>query len=223
MMLWRDLHYLEEQGLLQRVRGGAMQVTQHVEPHFDAKLASSRQAKEALAGWVVRHLIQPGQIVICEGGTTVAEIAGRLDHERLTVLTNSLPVLNRLQLGAGSAVYGSGGMLREESGTFIGPEAVRFFSRRRADLFLMSATGLDAQAGPMDPNPQEIEVKQAMARSAKATVLIADTSKFGLVSLMPVLPYRRISQVVTNAAPPEELRSAWESAGCRLHIVGEES
>lgn len=221
MMLWRDLRDLEEQGLLRRVRGGAMSLPSRREPHFDTKLAASRHAKQRLAAWVVKHLVRSGQIIICEGGTTVAEVASRLHQDRLTVLTNSLPVLNRLKLGRGAAVYASGGMLREESGTFIGPEAVRFFARRRADLFLMSATGLDVAAGPTDPNPQEIEVKQAMLRSARQTVLIADDSKFGQVSLMPITSFRRIDSLVTTARPPAALQQALRQSHCRLRVVAD--
>ncbi len=92
----------------------------------------------------------------------------------------------------------AGGLLRPESGTVVGREALAFFGRRRANKLFMSATGVDAEAGVTDPNPQEIEVKQAMLASAQQVYLMADASKFGHVSLMQTMPLRRINALVTD-------------------------
>lgn len=69
----------------------------------------------------------------------------------------------------------------------------------------MSASGLDADFRVSDPNPQEIEIKQAMATYAKQVILLADASKWGVVSLMQILPWRRVHTVVTekSAIPPD--------------------
>jgi DeoR/GlpR family transcriptional regulator of sugar metabolism len=115
-------------------------------------------------------------------------------------LTNSLAIAHAMQHHrARPSVYLSGGLLRPESGTLVGREAVTFFSRRRATKLLLSATGLDAEAGVSDPNPQEIEVKQAMASRAQEVILMADASKLGVVSLMQTLPWRRVDRLVTDA------------------------
>ncbi|TVP82125.1 MAG: DeoR/GlpR transcriptional regulator, partial [Puniceicoccaceae bacterium] len=92
----------------------------------------------------------------------------------------------------------SGGILRPVSGTFVGPDAIRFFRKKQADLFFMTVTGLDQSNGLTDPNPLEIEVKRAMIQAAKQTVLLIDESKFGVSSLCPVVPLRRIDGLVTD-------------------------
>jgi len=200
MTVWRDLTTLEEQGLLKRVRGGAVRAApRDEEPAFAAKVDRARPLKEGIAVHAARYLIEPGDILIIDGGTTTAELARQPLPRRLTVLTNSLPIANHLlSHRAGPAVYLSGGLLRTESGTLVGRETLTFFSRRRAGKFFLSATALDA-AGISDPNPQEIEVKQVMASSAERVVLLADSRKFGMRSLMQTLPWKRIDAWVTDA------------------------
>lgn len=220
MTIWRDLKLLEEQGLLKRVRGGAMRAEVLSEPAFNAKLERSRQIKERLGAYAVRRFLRAGQTIALEGGTTVAALASQLDRDGLTILTNSLWILQRVQgLPCRPGIYCTGGLLREESGTFVGRQALTFFSRRRPDVFFMSATGFDARHGLTDPNPQEIEVKQAMVASAKRVVLLADSSKAGIVSLMEVLPWRRVHEFVTDASPSEELARLLEKSGTRLHTA----
>jgi len=199
MTLWRDLRLLEDQGMLKRVRGGAMHAGARREPRFDDKLGQARRAKATVAAEAARRFVRPGETLFLEGGTTVAALAATLDAPDLTVLTNSLPVLQTLRtLGCRPAIHGSGGLLREESGTFVGRHAETFFTRRSARTFFMSAAGLASDVGPMDPNPQEIEVKRAMARASERTILLADGSKWAEAALQVVLPWSKIEAVVTE-------------------------
>lgn len=200
MTIWRDIKLLEEQGQLRRVRGGAMRLDRQGESAFIEKADRARVAKERITTRVAQAHLQPGDILILDGGTTVAALADRELPPNLTILTNSLPIADRMmQHASRPTVYLSGGLLRPESGTLVGREALTFFSRRHASKLLMSATGFDADAGVTDPNPQEIEVKQAMAASAQEIILLADSSKFGVVSLMQSLPLRRLDKLITDA------------------------
>ena len=207
MMLWRDLRILEEQGLLRRVRGGAQRADVAREATFRAKKRARSIIKARLAQTAVERFVKKGDVVILEGGTTVTELAAFVAEMEVTVLTNSLPVAQRLfALRCKCAVYLSGGLLRGESGTFVGREAVRFFSGKRAAVFFMSSTGLEEDRGFTDPNPQEIEVKQAMIRAAKRVVALVDSSKIGTSSLMPVTAPARVNHLITDADPA---RLAW--------------
>jgi DeoR family fructose operon transcriptional repressor len=200
MTVWRDLKLLEERGQLKRMRGGAVGLSGPAEVDFQQKAIHARAAKRRIAAYVARKLLQPGDSLILDGGTTIASLAERPLPARLTILTNSLAIAHAMQHHrARPSVYLSGGLLRPESGTLVGREAVTFFSRRRATKLLLSATGLDAEAGVSDPNPQEIEVKQAMASRAQEVILMADASKLGVVSLMQTLPWRRVDRLVTDA------------------------
>jgi DeoR/GlpR family transcriptional regulator of sugar metabolism len=200
MTIWRDLALLEERGQLKRVRGGAMALGSAVELAYAVKSDQARADKMRIARYVASHCIEAGDILILDGGTTIASLAEQELPERLTILTNSLPVAEAMMRHRTQpTVYVSGGLLRAESGTMVGREAITFFSRRRAAKFLISTTAVDLEAGITDPNPQEIEVKQAMAASAKSIILLSDPSKFGQVSHMQTLPWRRIQKMVTSA------------------------
>ncbi len=200
MTVWRDLKLLEEQGQLKRIRGGAVRLNGPAEVDFQQKTVQARAAKQRIASFVAKKLLQAGDILILDGGTTVASLAEQLLPSRLTILTNSLPIAQAMQNHvARPSVYLSGGLLRPESGTLVGREAVTFFSRRRAVKFLMSATGLDSEMGVSDPNPQEIEVKKAMAARAGQVILMADASKLGVVSLMQTVPWQRVDKLVIDA------------------------
>jgi DeoR family fructose operon transcriptional repressor len=221
MTIWRDLKLLMEQGLLKRVRGGALRAEVLSEEAFNSKLEQSSQVKEQLASYAAREFISQGQVLAFEGGTTVAAIAPHLNQPGLTVLTNSYRILQRVQgLACRPGIYGSGGLLREESGTFVGREALAFFNRRKTDVFFMSATGFDAKFGLTDPNPQEIEVKQVMAAKSRKVVLIADSSKAGVVSLMEVVPWRRVDAFVTDQPVGDALEKVLKLSGTRLHLAG---
>lgn len=221
MSVWRDLRDMEALGLLRRIRGGAVARELEPEPDFAEKEARAAEAKRQIARHAVARHMAEGDMIILDGGTTVAALADCDLPRRLTVLTNSLPVAERLMRHpARPIVRVSGGLLRPESGTLVGQEALHFFHRRRASrplasrLFL-SASAIDEEAGVTDPNTKEIEVKQAMASAAREVILLADDSKFGRVSHMPTLPWRRIDRLIMNGSPSD---AKWSGIRERLSV-----
>jgi len=220
MTIWRDLKLLEDCGQLRRVRGGAVDLAHPAEPAFIDKAVLAPEEKSRIAAHVARHLLREGDILTLDGGTTIAALVAQRLPKQLTILTNSLPIAEALRGHPDRpTVYLSGGLLRPESGTLVGREVLTFFSRRRATRLLMSATGLDAEAGVTDPNPQEIEVKQAMVASAKEVILLADRSKFGLVSLMQTVPWRRIDRLVTTGEKDSPILRRIADSGVRLDFA----
>ncbi len=218
MTLWRDLKLLEDQALLKRIRGGAMKIDVEQEPRYDSKLESSRTAKVKIAKYAIQHMVQDGDIITLEGGTTVAEFARYLPQSNLVIHTNSLPIMNLVNHPRRS-VYCSGGLVREESGTMVGKEAVTFFYRRKVKTFFMSATGFDLQNGLTDPNPMEIEVKQAMANSAEQIVLLLDSEKIGITSLMQIIPLRKVTCIVTDKALNNDYTQLLNKYKITQHII----
>jgi DeoR/GlpR family transcriptional regulator of sugar metabolism len=217
MTLWRDLGEMDEQGLLRRIRGGAQRVDVAEEPTFDTKKNAEWSAKRKIAGLAMERFFAMHGNYAMEGGTTVAELARRIAGKPATILTNSIPIVNGLrEHGPDPSVYCSGGLLRTESGTLVGKEAITFFSRRKVDVFFMSASGLDLAAGLTDPNPMEIEVKQAMARAARRVVVLLDSSKLGKCSLMQILPLAKIHAMITDKPLPPEHHAQLARAGCAV-------
>lgn len=204
MTIWRDLGALEEAGVLRRVRGGAVATGKDsgYEPQFEAKVVRAIDAKRAMARHAVGRHVRPGATLALEGGTTVAALVPFLPTgAALTILTNSLEVVRQTP-SEGITVIGAGGMFRPISQTFVGPLAVRFFEDHRPDIAFISATGINAAGELLDPNPLEIQVKQALCRRARRIICLLDASKWATESLTPVLGLPQVDTLITDRPPP---------------------
>jgi DeoR/GlpR family transcriptional regulator of sugar metabolism len=221
MTVWRDLIALEKQGKLRRVRGGAARLDDlDSEPLYRSKQVINKETKRAIALYAAQHFVEADDIIILEAGTTVGAMISFLRQPNLTIMTNGLGNLNELSLLVpDAAVLSCGGILRDVALTFVGPQAEEFFRAVRARTLFLGATGLTISDGITDPNPLEIQVKRVMAESASRVVLLIDSSKFGLRSLTPILPFERIAAIITDAAAPlgdlDELRRR----GLDVHVV----
>jgi DeoR family fructose operon transcriptional repressor len=211
MTIWRDLKALEERGLVRRLHGRVTLTEKGLnEPHFHSKTDRARQAKEAIAACAASVFVEAGDTLAVDGGTTVAALASQKLPQRLSILTNSLHNAEAfLRHPSKPSVYLCGGLLRERSGTFIGREALSFFSKRRSKTYFLSATGIDAEAGVTDLTFEDNEVKRAMAAGSERVALLADASKFGNLAPMQVFPLGRIDHLVTDAEglPLESIRA----------------
>lgn len=169
-------------------------------------------AKQHIAQLAVREFLRPNMVVAMDGGTTVAATLPHMSNlAGVSVLTNSLEIVR--QAPPYLSVYNSGGLYRPVSGTFVGPQAVAFFSQHRADLAFISATALHEEEGLMDPNALEIEVKRTLCQRAERIILLLDQSKCGRRSTLQVLPWTAIHALVTDAPPPRPFHQALEEAG----------
>jgi DeoR family transcriptional regulator, fructose operon transcriptional repressor len=220
MTLWRDLSQREDKGMLKRTRGGAMRIDVEKEPGFEPKMVQAAAAKQRIAQYAAAHFIREGDILTIEGGTTAACLVDFLHFRKLTVLTNSVPLTEKLRhQGEPFAAHCSGGLLRNASGTLVGNEAIRFFSNKKAHTCFISATGFTPDAGLTDPNPMEIEVKRAMLQISNRVILLLDSSKFGIQSLMEVVPLRRIHFMITEAPPPPAIQQLLDQHQVQVHCV----
>lgn len=214
MTLWRDLRALEESPGVRRVRGGIVleppEPSGEPEPRFADKAALHADAKQAIARAAVQHHVRTGDVIFLEGGTTVAAMIPHLRAAvaELTILVNSVLLLDTDALGPSYTLIASGGVVRDVSQTFVGPVAEQFFRDHSADTAFISATGVTAEGGLTDPNPLEIQVKKAMLQSCRRVVALVDSSKFGRRSLTPVATWKEIDVLITDdAAPYAELET----------------
>ncbi|MGE5221821.1 MAG: DeoR/GlpR family DNA-binding transcription regulator [Omnitrophica WOR_2 bacterium] len=224
MTVWRDLDYLEKKGVIQRVRGGIMKKGGNTEnePFFESKRGMYNEQKRAIAEYAAAHFVQDNEIIILEGGTTVAGMVPLLDRPGLTIMTNGLDALvQAARLLPDINVICCGGMLRSLSLTFVGPQAESFFSGFHAHKFFLCASGLDLSSGITDPNPLEIQVKRAMHHSAEKTILLLDSSKFNVRSLSQIVPLDEIDILVTDCQAPKDILDALSAQGVEVHIVDE--
>lgn len=222
MTIWRDIAILEEQGSVARMRGGAMRPEngEAPEPAYRSKQLVHQEEKEMIAHYAATHFVQDNDILILEAGTTVAAMIKHLTQANLTIVTNGVQtIVEATSRLPGLTVMSCGGILREPAHTFVGPQAERFFAGLHARTLFLGATGLSLPEGITDPNPLEIQVKRAMADSAERIVLLIDSSKLGVRSLLPLIPLERISALVTDVHAPQEYLRAFADLGLEVHVA----
>jgi DeoR/GlpR family transcriptional regulator of sugar metabolism len=222
MTLWRDLKELESQGLIRRVRGGVSKEKISIirEPQFDAKQKIHSLEKLAIARYAAENFVTDGDIIILEGGTTVASMVQFLNYEELTILTNGfMTIMQALPYLCDMSLMICGGILRDTSHTLVGPHAEAFFDEFQAHKFFVSGTGISIEKGLTDPNLLEIQVKRAMWNSSEKTILLMDSSKFGRSSLASILLLESIDILVTDQGAPQEILDRLSELGLDIHIA----
>jgi DeoR/GlpR family transcriptional regulator of sugar metabolism len=222
MTAWRDLQALEDQKLIRRVRGGAVRDSSlsQTEPEFELKESLYIAEKERIAQYAASTLVIDGDIIILEGGTTVACMVPLLKSTRVTILTNGLnSIIKTMSYLQNLTVICCGGILRDVSNTFVGPQAEAFFSGFHASRLFLGGTGFTLEKGLTDPNPLEIQVKRAMVRAVDQVIVLLDSSKIGCTSLMQIIPMADIDILVTDQGAPTEFVQNVRDIGIDVRLV----
>src|SRR5579862_163245 len=220
MTIRRDLEILARDGLVEKVHGGAVlpgaPPAGH-EPGLEVKLVLERPEKNAIARAAAR-LVRPGTaIAVTAGSTTLALAQCLLDVPGLTIVTNSLPVMNAFSGtrgldGAADSVILTGGV-RTASDALVGPMADLTIRSLHFDLLFLGCFGFDADAGLTTPNLAEAETNRALIRVARRVVLLADHTKWGVVSLSSFARLNEVDVLVTDALPADARAQAAEAVG----------
>jgi DeoR/GlpR family transcriptional regulator of sugar metabolism len=206
MTVRRDIDALQAAGSLHRIHGGAARagVLAAAEPGFPANARRQAAQKQAIAR-AAAQLVLPGMTVSVTGGTTTVRLVEHLASiEGLTVVTNSLPAAERFhRLAAGTrgpAVLLTGGE-RSPSEALVGPLATAAIRALNVDLCFMGVHGVDAAAGITTPNLAEAETNRAFADRCGHLVVLADSTKFGVVSLARITGLDDTSCLITDTLP----------------------
>lgn len=210
MTLRRDLEALEHRGSVKRSHGGAVPPTFAAhEDSFQHRLSEVPLLKQQIARAAAKQL-QAGETIFLDSSTTTYYLAREIERLRLplTVLTNSLPVLELLGATATSnfELIAIGGTMRWIPRHFVGPQAVHAASAYYADKAFVSAIGLTPDGIVTDPEELEAEIKRVMiTHSAKPTLLI-DGRKFAHRGLSAIVHLSQFAQVIVADAPAESLQ-----------------
>jgi DeoR/GlpR family transcriptional regulator of sugar metabolism len=213
MTIRRDLEVLARDGLIEKVHGGAVLPGSPAsqEPGFEAKLVLERPEKTAIAR-AAASLVRPGTAIALSGGTTTFALAQcLLDVPGLTIVTNSLRVTNlfsgtRGLDGSADPVVLTGGV-RTPSEALVGPVADLTIRSLHFDLLFLGCFGIDPDAGLTTPNLAEAETNRAFIRVARRVVVLADHTKWGLVSLSSFARLSEVDVLVTDEMLPHEARA----------------
>ncbi|MGO4548150.1 DeoR/GlpR family DNA-binding transcription regulator [Paenibacillus sp. 2TAB23] len=215
----RDLEHLESAGYLQRVHGGAIlkELDYSTEIPLPIRESIYLTEKTELSQLAVRYVTE-GMSIALDVSTTNTQIAKALKakFEKLTIITNSLPIVNELIDMPGYTLVMIGGVIRQEEQSIIGDLAEEFASRFHADLFFMSMSGVTLEDGITDNAIGEVQVKKIMQAKAKRTIALADSSKFDQVSLLKVCGCGEVERFVTDSKIDPNIVAKYKQSGIEI-------
>lgn len=200
----RDLRELAADGRLTRVHGGALPASPTHRPLADRRVL--HPAEKVRLGQVAARLIQPGQIVLVDGGTTHVALINALPADlRCTIVTHSPGIAAALEPFAGIEVLILGGTLMRHSMVALGSATAEGYARIRADLCFLGVTGLHPEAGLTTGHAEESALKSRMIRSAAETIVLATADKVGKASAYSIAPLSAVSVLVSEGLSPDWL------------------
>lgn len=216
----KDLEVLHAHGQIHRTHGGALPARESVleDPTLREKEKLHQQEKlriaEAAAGKVIE-----GQVVILDSGTTTTAIARALRNFRnLTIVTNAVNIAAELS-GSAVEVILTGGTLRKNSFSLVGPIAEETLRRLSADLLFLGVDGFDIHYGLSTPNLLESKVNRVMVEISKRTIAVCDSSKFGRRSLSQIAPPSALQEVITDRGITKADLRALKQANIEVTLV----
>ena len=216
----KDLEALHLLGMVKRTHGGALPTHDSAleDPTLREKGRLHRKEKLRIAAAAAR-LVSEGQVVILDSGTTTTEIARALrDMRNLTVITNGVNVAAELANSAIDVIL-TGGAMRKNSFSLVGPIAEEALGRLNADILFLGVDGFDVRYGLSTPNLLEAKVNRIMTEIAKRTVVVCDSSKFGRRSLSLIAPSSSLQHVITDKGIRKPDLLALRNAGIEVTLV----
>lgn len=215
----RDIEELSRRGEVRRTYGGASITHAGVQPELSSRERMA-VAERARIGAAAAAMVEPGEVLMVDAGSTTAHFARALAARAIpvTVLTNSHAVAAELGGRPGVRVVACPGDFDAAERAAYGAETDAFLRRFNADTAVIGATGLSLE-GPTDAESRASWVKRAMIDRATRRVLLADSGKFGRTSIERICGWDGLTDLVTDAAPPADLDAALRRAGVRLAVA----
>jgi len=216
----RDLSELENRKLIRRTHGGAICLESvSFEPTYSDKEDKYRGEKQRIAKKAA-ELIEEGDSLIIDAGTTTLYLAAELSKFRdLTVVTNSINLIQLLSVMQGINIMAMGGMLRKNTMALAGPVAEDSLDRIRVDKAFIATNGFDSKIGLTTPNILEASIKQKMMKVSDQVIVMADHSKIGKVSFAKFGDLSDVDACITGDSILKEQAVEFEKSNIKIYLV----
>lgn len=215
---------MEERGLLKRVQDGAVAL-----PHFrlrqmhSAKMNLNREKKERI-GQAAASLIQAGESLILDTGTTPLQVARHICADlrasgNLTVYTASLPIFREIGTCPGIRLVLLGGIYLPDYEALAGPQTVQQLKGIHADKVFLGTDGITLSNGVTTANILEGDVDRYMLRASQEVIVVADSSKIGIIGLVSLIQLEAVDNLVTDAGAPVDFVETVCSLGVEVILA----
>ncbi len=208
----QDIEALDGQGVVKKTYGGAMfQAENDLDSAFDSRSHEHVEAKRRI-GRRAAELIQPGETIFLDAGSTAFEIARRLpDNADITVVTCAANIAVEICEKPGIHVLLCGGRLSPRTLSVTGHHAEQMLAEICADRLFLGTYGVDLERGLAERSYEGAQVKRALVAAAREVVLVCDSSKFGALGPVVMSPLEIVQHVITDVGIPAEYRD-WFAA-----------
>lgn len=217
-----DLNALAYQGTIARSHGGALRIGTGIKDTPVTVKETRWHAQKQRIGQAAANMIQDGETILLDSGSTTLEIARqirKLKLKSLTVITNALNIAMELSGLPQVRVMMLGGLLRQTSSSLVGPYAEQTMTKLSADRLFLGVDGLDSQTGVTTPDPLEAALNTLMIRVSRQTIAVMDASKLGQRSLSVITPVRSLHMVITDMGAAAGTVETLRAAGVQVLLV----
>lgn len=215
----RDLDRLEQAGRLRRSHGGAVSIKdqQPEIPYFEREVIHAEE-KRRIAQEAIKW-IQPRDRILLDASTTAWYMASYVPDIPLTVLTNSIKVAMELSGKEKIEVIASGGILAHRSLSYVGPLAERSLEAYHVDKVFLSCKGVHLERGISESSELQARVKQTMIGISDQTILLADSSKFGVQAFTHVADLDQVDHLITDVGLQDEIKERLKELSVKITAV----
>ena len=215
----QDLEKLEKDGLVKREHGGAFLKEVELQVRNFALMNQSNLDKKASIGLTAANLIEDGDTIILDSGSTTTEIANHLSgRKNLTVITNALNIALLLGAQPGIELIMTGGEFKPPTLSLTGQKAADFFHDVHVDKLFLATAGISLRSGLTYPSLSDIVVKKAMIDVAETVYLVADSTKIGKGAFASLGALSLIDFIITDSGIKESHLQLFRDHGIELII-----
>lgn len=215
----RDIEELASRGIVKKIYGGVTvpDDTQSMKP-FEERSISNLGLKQYIAKKAA-SLINDGEIIFIDSGTTTFPMVEYIQKKNITVLTNNIEVIIKCVPYHNINVISLSGILDRKALSFTGATAVEVLQQYNISKAFLAATGISSKNGATNSSPAETQIKRtAIERSVKKYLLV-DHTKFEVSSLVTYAQFDKLNAIITDQYPDKELENAILSAGCEIILA----
>jgi DeoR family myo-inositol catabolism operon transcriptional repressor len=215
----RDVNELEEKGVLKKVYGGVIFNDKESVVPLNVRQTVLTVEKERI-GREAARLVNDNDIIIIDSGSTTVHMVKHLKNKQnVTIITNSISVVNEAYEYKNLNVILTGGILLRETSSVVGLDSVENIRKLNAKTAFIAATGVSISKGLTNSSMFESEVKKSMVESADKIVLMVDSTKFNAVSLVTFLELNRVNVIITDKEVEEEYKIYFEKNNINLIVA----
>jgi DeoR family transcriptional regulator of aga operon len=216
-----DLATLEASGALERTHGGALLRREDDDQPLTVKQTRHHAEKVRIAK-VAASLIQDGETIILDSGTTTAEIAKqirRLEVRSINVITNALNIATLLADVPAVRLIMPGGILRPESNSLSGHMAEAALADLQADRLFLGADGLDPERGVMTPHLPEAQLNAKMIAISRQVIAVADSSKLMRRNISLIARVEQLHMLITDTGANPDVVAELQRRGVEVRLA----